>query len=244
MLENGRTKQYRKILFDLDNTLIDDDFNRSYAITKILEEKNEEISQERIKEFIKIDNQFWKDRATGKIKNPYEFKNIEEKTDWLRAQRFIMFFNNISLEEAIDISNRYTEYLKENIIPIENSKEVLEYLFKKGYGLYVVTNGPIKPVKDKLEKANISEYIKFAFSAEEAGHMKPHKEFFDKFFIKANIENKNDILIIGDELEKDVLGGIKNGMDSCWFNKENQRNNSEITPTFEIGDLEELKNIL
>ena len=244
MLENGKTKQYRKILFDLDNTLIDDDINRAYAIKKMLEEKNEEISQQKIEEFIKIDNQFWKDRATGKIKNPYEFKSVEEKTNWVRAQRFIMFFNNISLEEAIDISNRYTEYLKENIIPIENSKEVLEYLFKKEYDLYIVTNGPIKPLKDKLEKANINNYIKYAFSAEEAGRMKPHKEFFDKFFMKANIKNKNDILIIGDELEKDVLGGIKNGMDTCWFNKEKQSNNTDIKPTFEINNLEELKNIL
>lgn len=244
MFEQEKIKEYKKILFDLDNTLIDDDSNRSFAITKILQEKNEEISQQRIEEFIKIDNQFWKDRAAGKIKNPYKFKSIEEKTDWLRAQRFIIFFNNISLEEAIEISNRYTEYLKENVVPIENSKEVLEYLFKKGYGLYVVTNGPIKPVNDKLEKANINNYIKYAFSAEEAGRMKPHKEFFQKFFVKANMENQNDILIIGDELEKDVLGGIKNGLDTCWFNKEKQSNNTDIKPTFEINDLNELKNIL
>lgn len=243
-LEKRKTNKYKKILFDLDNTLIDDDANRSYAIKKILKEKNEIISQEKIKEFIKIDNQFWKDRANGKIKNSYEFKTVEEKIDWLRAQRFIMFFNNISLEEAIQISNRYTEYLKENIIPIENSKEILEYLVKKEYDLYIITNGPIKPLKDKLEKANINNYIKCAFSAEEAGRMKPHKEFFDRFFQKVNIENKNDILIVGDELEKDVLAGIKNGMDTCWFNKDFQNNNTDIKPTFEINNLEELKNIL
>ena len=74
-MREKEVNKYKKILFDLDNTLIDDDANRSYAIKKILEEKTEEISQERIEEFIKIDNQFWKDRAAGKIKNPYEFKN-------------------------------------------------------------------------------------------------------------------------------------------------------------------------
>ena len=33
------TKLYKKILFDLDNTLVDDDENRKHAFRKILEEK-------------------------------------------------------------------------------------------------------------------------------------------------------------------------------------------------------------
>ena len=32
-------KTYRKLLFDLDNTLIDDDENRRYAIRQILTER-------------------------------------------------------------------------------------------------------------------------------------------------------------------------------------------------------------
>ena len=237
-------KKYKKLLFDLDNTLVDDDHNRIYAIKKILLERNEKVTEEKIEKFIKIDNQFWKDRATGKIKNPYKFKNNEEKTEWLRAQRFMMFFDKISFQEAVNINNRYINYLSEDILPMENSKEILQYLFEKEYEIYVITNGPIKPVKDKLYKANINNYIKYAFTAEEAGHMKPHIECFEKFFRKVNINTKENLLIIGDELEKDVLGGIKNGIDSCWFNNKNEINNTDIKPTFEISDLRELKNIL
>ena len=32
--------------------------------------------------------------------------------------------------------------------------------------------------------------------------------------------------------------------EACWFNKEKQSNNTDIKPTFEINNLEELKNIL
>lgn len=237
-------KNYKKLLFDLDNTLVDDDHNRIYAIKKVLLERNQKISKEKIEKFIKIDNQFWKDRAIGKIKNPYKFKNDEEKTEWLRAQRFLTFFENITFKEAININNRYIDYLSEDILPIENSKETLEYLFEKKYEIYVITNGPIKPVKDKLYKAKIDKYIKCVFTAEEAGHMKPHADFFEKFFRKVNIDSREGLLIIGDELEKDVLGGIKNGIDSCWFNKNNEINNTDIEPTFQILDLRELKNIL
>ncbi len=236
-------EKYKKLLFDLDNTLVDDDENRKNAIRKVLIERNEKVAEEKLNEFINLDNQFWKDRAGGKIKDPYEFKTLEERTEWVRAQRFIKYFKNISLEEAIQINNTYIEYLKEKIVPIKNSTQVLQYLYEKGYEIYIITNSPTKAVKDKLERINALKYIKETFSAEEAGHMKPHNEFFKVFFNKTNNYKKEEMLIIGDEPEKDILGGIKNGIDTCWFNHKKELNN-EYKATYEIQELLELKNIL
>ena len=236
-------KIYKKILFDLDNTLIDDNENRRYAIKKILNERKEEVTDEKLESFIELDDKYWKDRASKKLKDPYEFKTIEEKTTWVRAGRFMMYFN-CPFEEAVEINERYIEYLKEVIFPIKNAKEILEYLNKKQYEIYIVTNGPEKPVENKLNSINAKKYIKTIFTAEEAGYMKPHKEFFDKFFKNIDTYKKDDMIIIGDELEKDVLGGIQNGIDSCWFNIKNMKNITEIRPNFEIDNLLELKNIL
>ena len=127
------SKKYKKILFDLDNTLIDDNENRKYAIKKILIERHESILDEKVQRFIDIDDQFWKDRADGKIIEPYKFKSIQEKTEWLRAQRFIKYLNNISLDEAIQINQKYIKYLSEKIIPIKNVNETLKYLYEKEY---------------------------------------------------------------------------------------------------------------
>lgn len=236
-------KRYKKILFDLDNTLVDDDENRKYAINKILLERKEKVTSEKIEKFIQLDNQFWKDRAEGKIKNPHKFKNDEEKTKWVRAQRFIKYFNNITLEEGIEINNKYINFLKEKIVPIKNSTEILRYLYEKKYELYIITNSPTKVVNEKLCKINAQKYIKDTFSAEEAGHMKPHNEFFEGFFNKINSYKKENMLIIGDELEKDILGGIQNGIDTCWFNPK-KLNNNQYKVSYEINDLLELKNIL
>lgn len=73
--------------------------------------------------------------------------------------------------------------------------------------------------------------------------MKPHNEFFKVFFDKTNNYKKEEMLIIGDELEKDILGGIKNRIDTCWFNPKKALNN-EYKTTYEIQELLELKNIL
>ena len=124
-------KTYRKLLFDLDNTLIDDDENRRYAIRQILTERKENATTKRIESFIKMDNQFWKDRAEGKIKDPYIFKSNEEKTKWIRAQRFLEFFNDISFEESVEINQKYIYYLSKNIIPIKNAYDILSKSQKK-----------------------------------------------------------------------------------------------------------------
>ena len=53
-----------------------------------------------------------------------------------------------------------------------------------------------------------------------------------------------EMLIIGDELEKDVARGNQNGIDSCWLNMKKAGNNTKIKPTHEIEDLIELKKFL
>lgn len=236
-------QKYKKLLFDLDNTLVDDNENRKNAIKRVLLERNEEISDKKLEEFIKLDNQFWKDRASGRIKDPYKFKTLEERTEWVRAQRFIKYFNNISLEQAKQINNRYVEYLKDKIVPIKNSTQMLQYLYEKGYEIYIITNSPTIVVNNKLQAIDALKYIKETFSAEEAGHMKPHDEFFKVFFHKINNYEKEKMLIIGDELEKDILGGLRNGIDTCWFNP-NKTHNGQYETTYEVHELIELKNIL
>ena len=79
-------KKYKKILFDLDNTLVNDDENRKCAIKMLLKEKNELVSDEKVNSFIEIDNKWWKDRTEGKIKVPKDIKNNQEIIEWDRAQ--------------------------------------------------------------------------------------------------------------------------------------------------------------
>lgn len=237
-------KKYKYLLFDLDDTLVDDYESRAYAFEQILKYKNENVSKEKIDKFIKIDNQLWKDRANGKIKDPYPFKTKEEQTNWIRAQRFIKYFKNISLEEAIKMNEKYVEAVKDKVVPIKNATNLLKYLYDKNYKIYIITNGPNRAVESKLEKSDLLKYISSYFSAEEVGFMKPKKEFFEGFFKKVNLEKNDKMLIIGDELDKDIKGGIENKIDTCWFNKEKIRNISNMKANYEISDLLELKEIL
>ena len=212
---------YNTIIFDLDDTLTDDCENIRQAFKTVLKYKKENYNDEKFERFYSIDKKTWEDRATGKLITPYE-DNIEKKAEWLRASRFLKYFgDSIDYNEAVDINNIYRKY-----------------------NLIIATNGPIVPLNTKLEKLQIKKYFTIVFSAEEVGFMKPHIKFYKGLLEKLGNPPKEKILFIGDELEKDIKGGIENNIDTCWCNYNNENKSTIYTPKYEIHQLQELKQIL
>lgn len=231
---------YKTIIFDLDDTLNDDTKNVKEAFRTIV---HENYSDKEFERFHKIDKEIWRDRAAGIIKDPREGMSNEEKTKWIRAQRFLRYFKGITYEEAVKINDMYTEGLKLKVQAIEGAKEIIKYLKDKKYKLIIASNGPSTAIPAKLKGLGINEYIDATFAADECGSMKPHMYFYEALFNKINNHNTKEMLFIGDELEKDIKGGNEVGMDTCWFNIRNE-NESAYKPTYEIHKLEELKKIL
>ncbi len=198
-------EKYQYIIFDLDNTLVDDKENIKYAFYALLKYLRKEVNEKEFERFYSIDCKYWKDRAEGKIKEPYIFKDKDEKAQWNRAQRFLIYFEHkISLEEAIKFNDIYMENLKNNIIPIQGANETIKYLYQRKYKIFIATNGPKIAIKPKLDKIGIRNYITEIITSEEVGYMKPKKEFFREMIEKFNINNKEKMILIGDELEKDI----------------------------------------
>ena len=120
---------------------------------------------------------------------------------------------------------------------------MINYLCDNGYKLVIATNGPIVPLKSKIEKLGIADCIDTIFSAEEVGYMKPNKAFYEGLLKKAKLTNLKDTLFIGDDLEKDVKGAIENKIDICWCNYDDAIND-KYKINYEINNLKELKDIL
>lgn len=235
---------YNTIIFDLDDTLTDDCENIRQAFKIVLEYKQEEYTDEKFEKFYSIDKKTWRDRAAGKLITPYE-DDIEKKTEWLRASRFLKYFgDSINYNEAVHINNIYINGMKEKVVAREGVLDIIKYLYNKKYKLIIATNGPIVPLKAKLEKLQIEKYFTTIFSAEEAGFMKPHVKFYKGLLKKTGNPAKENILFVGDELEKDIKGGIENNIDTCWCNYNNEERKSIYIPKYEIHKLEELKQIL
>jgi 2-haloacid dehalogenase len=64
--------------------------------------------------------------------------------------------------------------------------------------------------------------------SEDAGYQKPHKGFFQYAFNLCEIQDKNEVIIVGDSLSADIKGGKDFGIATCWYNPTGTTNDSII----------------
>lgn len=238
-------KKYETILFDLDDTLLDNSESIKYAFSCVCKHLNIPYTKDLGNFWCKCDNDYWHSWYQGKITIPKNFKTTEEKVIYLRGNRFIEFFKdvNLSLEDAKMINDLYCNNLGVNIVEIEGAKKIIEYLSNK-YELIIATNGAKVAASKKIKKLKIERYISKIVTSEEVGIGKPNTKFFDFVLDKTKGKDKSKIVIIGDSLTTDIKGGINYNIDTCWFNKESTENKSNCFPTFTVNKLLELKKIL
>lgn len=236
--------KYRVLIFDLDDTLIDNLENTRYAYTKMVESVGKEYSEDGFEKWYEVDRKFWRDWQDGLIELPTHLKNetgkkSEEFLNWLRAQRVLIYFDNqISLDEAIQLNNLFMNSLTEVVVAIDGAYDILKYL-KEKYYIIVATNGPFLAVEDKLSKINCLDFVNEVLSAEMFGYMKPRKEFFDAIQNLLKNYNNDEYLIIGDSLKSDVGFAMNCKFDSCWFNKNNEKLTEPYKSTMIIKKLKE-----
>lgn len=234
--------KYETLIFDLDDTLIDNNESIKYAFKIILKELGLVYSEELFLKWKKFDNAYWDTWESGTMILPSPINTLESKITYLRANRFILFFKdlNLSFLSAIAINELYCSMLGVNIVEIEGARNLLKDLYNK-YEILIATNGPKEAANNKLKKANLNSYISKVICSEEIGFSKPMKGYFNYLFEQAQNKNKEKMLLIGDSLTTDILGGMRNGIDTCWFNPNDNPLLKGYCPTMTINNLLQLK---
>lgn len=245
--EVGFMKKYEYIIFDMDDTLIDNLENVRYAYTKMMEYKGLEYSDDGFQRWYDLDKQFWLDFSAGLIVVPDEYKFDHDMfVKYVQSLRYVKYFNNeINIEEAFKINDLFLNSLKEVVIEVEGASKVLSELSKK-YKLVIATNGPRQAVYTKIEKIGCSDFISYVFSADMTNNTvtKPSEFYFDEMMEYLNFKDKDKMLIVGDSLKTDVKGGMNSLIDSCWYNPNKEILGDDYKPTYVIEKLEDILNIL
>jgi putative hydrolase of the HAD superfamily len=107
--------------------------------------------------------------------------------------------------------------------------------------LHLLTNGFEKVQRLKLSSSNLTKYFKNIITSEISNSVKPKKEIFEYALHKANGKIE-ECIMIGDNLNADILGAKNAGMDSIFVNHINASCNQD--PTYIIHHLKELESIL
>ena len=76
------------------------------------------------------------------------------------------------------------------------------------------------------------------------GCNKPETSFFERCFATIPDFKKEEAVMVGDSLTSDILGGIRAGIRTIWFNKDLKESSGEIRPDHTIKALSELPDLL
>ena len=224
---------YKYLLFDADETLLDFKMAERMALSATLKYFNLPENEESHDVYSKANAEQW----------TLLEKNLVTKEE-LKSNRFKKFCDTFGYNcDPKEMSDIYISSLADQSYLIDGAYDIIKELSTK-FELYIITNGFKYSQTKRIKNSPIYTYFKGIFISEEMGFEKPDKRFFESAVKNIEGFNKKEAIIIGDSLSSDILGGMNFGIDTCWYNPQNKSLPTNFKPTYIISQLEQIKNIL
>ncbi len=224
------------VLFDLDDTLLDFCASEREALKETFEIINERIFEDTYLKFSSINEEYF---------NKFAQKLMTREMFHKERFRVLLDFINSKLD-PVYVNNLYVKNLSESAILFPDTLEILDYLKRKKYKLYIVSNGQKEVQLRRIQKCNISSYFDYVFISSEIGYNKPdirvlefvtNQIYKDEF--KEIIEvDKSEFIMIGDRENADIKCANDFNMESVLIGT------SKTNATYKVKQLSEIKNIL
>jgi FMN phosphatase YigB (HAD superfamily) len=107
-----------------------------------------------------------------------------------------------------------------------------------------MTNGFADVQHARIRRLGLEGVFDHVIISEEVGVAKPDPGVFDIAFERMGNPDKARVLMVGDSLSSDIVGGFHYGIDTCWFNPDGLANLTGNIPTYEIRHIHELLGFL
>ena len=227
---------YRHLFFDLDHTLWDFETNANETLATLYDRHALARHGIRLPDFNRVYNEV--NHALWRLYQANKVTQIQ-----LREIRFVRTLGKLGMAAADvppTLSAEFTDILPEKSAVFPHTHETLAYLRGK-YTLHLITNGFEDMQHRKLTSSNLKQYFDQIITSEHSGHLKPDPRMF-AHALQAAGARAPESLMVGDNLECDVLGAHNAGIDQVYFNPVKRRHFNQIT--HEISCLSELKEFL
>ncbi|MBK9713678.1 MAG: HAD family hydrolase [Kouleothrix sp.] len=214
---------YKAILFDLDDTLYD---LRSYWRGRLHEALNSVLSS-----YPHFDrDQLVRQAIAEKV-------YIEKLPTFLRAQ---------GVDDEALIASAQEEFRREWFERLELYDDAVHTLqaLRPRYKLGLVTNGPSRTQRPKIEQFRLIDYLDLLIVSEEVGVAKPDPAIFQIAMEQLGVA-PHQTLFVGDSLEFDLRGATAAGLPFVWMNPRHEQLPPELpAPLTTIERLHELPALL
>ncbi|WP_182200331.1 HAD family hydrolase [Paraliobacillus salinarum] len=251
----------KTIIFDLDDTLLWDKKSVKTAFQKtcaVAEEvhgldttKLEESVREAARELYASYETYEFTQSIGI--NPFEglwgtfddesdgFKKMYDIIPAYRKEAWKRGLNKLGIDDetfANDLAERFIKEREKHPFVYEETYKTLDDLHEN-YQLILLTNGAPSLQEKKLTiTPELRPYFDHIIISGAFGKGKPDPSIFDHAIGLANVE-KDEAIMVGDNLMTDILGSNRAGIRNVWINREDKEL-TDVKPTYEINDLSEL----
>ncbi|MFY7963799.1 MAG: YjjG family noncanonical pyrimidine nucleotidase [Chitinophagaceae bacterium] len=206
--------KYKHLFFDLDHTLWDFETNARQTLNDLyinnaLQEKGIDSFDNFFDKYSFHNHRLWDKYTKGQIKQD----ELRWKRMWLALLEYKIADDMLSRKMSME----FLELLPSKTTLFPYTIEILEYLKNKDYHLHLITNGFESVQHNKLKGCGLTNYFVEIITSEGSNSLKPNKEIFDFALQKAKA-NINQSIMIGDNVDADIKGGINAGLDTVFVN--------------------------
>jgi putative hydrolase of the HAD superfamily len=113
---------------------------------------------------------------------------------------------------------------------IPGALDVLETLQRRGHRLFVLTNGFDTVQRTKLDHSGLAPFFSDVFTSDGLGLKKPHRAAFEAVLVATGSTAERAVMV-GDDLECDVVGAREAGWRQVHFNPDGERHREQIWRT-------------
>ena len=96
----------------------------------------------------------------------------------------------------------------------------------------------------RLERTGFRDYFDVLIISEQVGVAKPHPDIFEHALSTMGHPSRERVLMVGDNPDSDILGGLNAGLHTCWVNADNKPEPAGIKPYYQVSSLSELESLL
>lgn len=222
-------KQYQWILFDADETLFRFD---AYAGLKLMfSHYHVDFTPADFAEYQLVNKPLWL---------AYQDGEIDAHT--LQVTRFQGWAEKLAVTPEA-LNQGFLTAMADICEKLPHVDELLTQLQGR-YKLGIITNGFTALQQIRLERTGLADMFDLLVISEEVGVAKPDKAIFDYALTQMDNIEPSQVLMVGDTLSSDVLGGINASIDTCWYNPLQHAADSSISATYTVTDHLQLAELL
>ncbi len=255
----------RSILFDLDDTLVVEGASADAAFLATCERAHEKhgINPEALHQSIRYHaRELWRASATITYCRAIGISsweglwarflgrdpNLKRLCEWAPTYRRMAWFRALADYGVSD--SAFAEQLAASFLSERRARHIVfpdvdDNLanLKEVYQLALITNGAPDLQREKIQGANLAQYLDTILISGEVGIGKPDCRIF-RMALDVLAASPSETVMVGDSLTRDILGAQQIGLKGIWLNRSGNDTTGQVTADVQITNLNQMLELL